>query len=109
MSSDKSKEKKLHAVIGGGGGWYRAHCPEIDVFGQGETPSSALDSLMVAVLMTSKYIVGQDFTEDPRHPFATMVWAGGNREEVSKSLFQIDTSDTLTEEERQEAHRWLAM
>ena len=75
MSQFVHAHRPLQAIVGGGGGWYRAKCPQFDVYGGGSSPAEARESLFESVRATAKYVVGLNGSaaQDPRRPYAVLV------------------------------------
>ncbi len=72
------KGARFNILIGGGGDWYRAHCPELNVYGGGASIDEATDRLLESVQATSEYVVGLNGqgANDPRRPYAEKVVSG---------------------------------
>ncbi len=60
---------KLTILTGGGDGWFRARCPEFDVFGGGETKQAAVESVLKCVGATARFRL----SENPNDELAKMV------------------------------------
>ena len=57
-----------------GDGWYRAMCPELHVYGGGQSREEAKQSLFEAARVTAKYVAGLTAARnEPRLPYARVV------------------------------------
>jgi len=75
-----------------GDGWYRAVCPELRVYGGGQSREEAKRSLFEAARVAAKYVVGLNgkAQADGRLPFATVIvshWLD------VETVFREDTAD----------------